>query len=87
MKAEFGDIITVTQRLKRVHKGVKRYWEPYPTTPVECVIIGIRTLSDGHVDCYTEDTFFSYYETGRFQVYLVAVKNSLTINPFYTPIL
>lgn len=92
MKYKLGDKITVTSKLKRVteyrtisefgHKKRWKLWKSVPLKhPIEAIVVGIRTVSNGITD-YDMDVGYSYDPKEHFQALLVVSR--LSEKPFLT---
>jgi len=77
----FGDIATVSQKLRR-NKGYRRNeWVPVSLTqPRTVMIIGTRTLNNGIPQWF--DDHVEYSVTGYVHAYMVVAVGGRT-NPFY----
>jgi len=81
---KLGQKITIDHKLKRVVKPHpkplhdNKFWEKEKIKPKECILIGVRTLSNGVSD-YSEGTYYEPKE--YFKAYLVV--ESLNRKPFF----
>ena len=90
-KPRLGQMLTVSKELKReniymkaerrYHEYVNRKWVEKKITPVECMIIGVRTMSNGF-GSNNEDGM--YYKPLEIVKSLIVVK-SLNSKPFIAP--
>jgi len=77
-KLELGDKVKCTRRYVRTKEGFHRKWIARTVHPVTGIVIGKRTLSDGHID-YDKEYRPAHYKTA----YLVAF--SMHRNPVLIP--
>jgi len=92
IKPRLGQMLTVSKELKRVRrrsigdirsysKFVNRKWEEKHIKPIECMVIGIRTLTNGYSEWNGEQRMYEQLEWIKS---LVVVK-SLSSKPFNVP--
>jgi hypothetical protein len=79
-KHEFGDRITVRNRLKRRKGATQNCWVTIDTEPVEVIFLGYRTLSNGNV-YHSWEEGASYAPTSHLRAMLVCASDRK--NPFY----
>jgi len=82
---KFGDKIIVNHRLRRkssygMTRETSKYWEEEKLTPIEAIVIGRRTLSNG-ISEWNGEIGIIYFPSKYFKAILVVtdMKN----NPFY----
>jgi hypothetical protein len=91
MNLKFGDKIlfdTILERGFHWRKGGRyddkaRWWHEHEVPPAEGIVIGIRTLRNGHVE-YINSWINPFYTEEHVKAYLVAF--SISLNPVYCPI-
>ena len=80
---KLGQIIEAKSMLLRLKDlGNKKYWQSINIKPTQVMIIGIRTLQDGHNE-YLPDYGNVFYPESYLKALLV-VEN-LNTKPFYIP--
>jgi hypothetical protein len=91
-KPRLGQVITVSKRLERKHirrniidnshkPFINRRWEGRDIKPIECVVIGIRTISNGYQEYDGEQFIYTAME----HIKAIVVVDSLYSKPFNVP--